>query len=45
MGREQYRADSSYDRVTLALVAYATAMTALESCMIVGQPYDVVEPA
>ena len=32
-------ADSSY-RVTLALVAYAAAMAALELCRIVGQPYD-----
>ncbi len=38
---EQYREDSSYDRVTLALVAYAAAMAALELCRIVGQPYDV----
>ena len=38
---EQCRADSSYDRVTLALVAYATLTAALESCRIVGQPYDV----
>ena len=42
---EQYRADSSHDRVTLALVAYAAAMAALESCRIVGQPYDVGGPA
>ncbi len=42
---EQYRADSSYDRVTLALVAYAAAMAALELCRIVGQPYDVGGPA
>ena len=42
---EQYRTDSSYDRVTLALVAYAAAMAALESCRIVGQPYDVGGPA
>ena len=41
---EQYRADSSYDRVTLALVAYAAAMAALELCRIVGQPYDVGGP-
>ena len=42
---EQYRADSSYDRVSLALVAYAAAMAALELCRIVGQPYDVGGPA
>ena len=38
-------ADSSYDRVTLALVAYAAAMAALELCKIVGQPYDAGGPA
>ena len=38
---EQYRTDSNYDRVTLALVAYATAMAALELCRMAGQPYDV----
>ena len=41
---EQCRADSSHDRVSLALVAYAAAMAALESCRIVGQPYDVGGP-
>ena len=41
---EQYRADSSHDRVILALVAYAAVMAALESCRIVGQPYDVGGP-
>ena len=42
---EQHRADSGHDRVTLALVAYAVAMAALESCGIVGQPQDIGEPA
>ena len=42
---EQYSTDSSHDRVTLALVAYAAAMAALESCRLVGQPYNVGEPA